>query len=121
VSPIFHPSTLPDFPTWAKGIPSYINWWLSGWAGAFVARQGYYMSVPDNVKEQLTPAEWDFWYLGKPAATELPDPFETIIVEAGEVRDGGSYWDRFENIAVWNSLMDENDHLVKRWTEFLSA
>ena len=99
----------------------YLNWWLDGWAGAFVARQGYYMSVPDNVKKHLEPEEWDFWYEGKPAAKELPDPFGTIIVEEGEVRDGGSYWDRFKNIAVWNSLMDENDYLVKRWTEFLSA
>jgi putative spermidine/putrescine transport system substrate-binding protein len=99
----------------------YLNWWLDGWAGAFVARQGYYMSVPDNVKKHLEPEEWDFWYEGKPAAKELPDPFGTIIVEKGEVRDGGSYWDRFSNIAVWNSLMDENDYLVKRWTEFLSA
>lgn len=99
----------------------YLNWWLDGWAGAFVARQGYYMSVPENVKKHLEPEEWDFWYEGKPAAKELPDPFGTIIVEEGEVRDGGSYWDRFKNIAVWNSLMDENDYLVKRWTEFLSA
>ena len=99
----------------------YINWWLSGWAGAFVARQGYYMSVPENVQKYLEPNEWDYWYMGKPAATELPDPFGTIIVPEGEVRDGGSYEDRFRNIAVWNSLMDENDYLVKRWTEFLSA
>ena len=99
----------------------YINWWLEGWAGAFVARQGYYMSVPDNVQKYLEPEEWDFWYEGKPAAKELPDPFGTIIVEEGEVRDGGSYWARFSNIAVWNSLMDENDYLVKRWTEFLNA
>lgn len=99
----------------------YLNWWLDGWAGAFVARQGYYMSVPENVKKHLEPEEWDFWYEGKPAAKELPDPFGTVIVEEGEVRDGGSYWDRFKNIAVWNSLMDENDYLVKRWTEFLSA
>ena len=99
----------------------YINWWLDGWGGAFVARQGYYMSVPENVKKHLEPEEWDFWYEGKPAAKELPDPFGNIIVEKGEVRDGGSYWNRFSNIAVWNSLMDENDYLVKRWTEFLSA
>lgn len=99
----------------------YLNWWLDGWAGAFVARQGYYMSVPDNVKKHLEPEEWDYWYEGKPAAKELPDPFGTIIIEEGEVRDGGSYWNRFGNIAVWNSLMDENDYLVKRWTEFLSA
>ena len=99
----------------------YINWWLSGWPGAFVARQGYYMSVPENVKKHLEPAEWDYWYEGKPAAKELPDPFGTIIVPKGEIRDGGSYWNRFKNIAVWNSLMDENDYLVKRWTEFLNA
>jgi putative spermidine/putrescine transport system substrate-binding protein len=99
----------------------YINWWLSGWPGAFVARQGYYMSVLDNVKSNLEPEEWDYWYMGKPAAKELPDPFGTIIVPEGEIRDGGSYWNRFSNIAVWNSLMDENDYLVKRWTEFLGA
>jgi putative spermidine/putrescine transport system substrate-binding protein len=99
----------------------YINWWLDGWAGAFVARQGYYMSVPDNVKKHLSAAEWDYWYMGKPAAKELFDPFGTPIVPKGEVRDGGSYENRFKNIAVWNSLMDENDYLVKRWTEFLSA
>ena len=99
----------------------YINWWLSGWAGAFVARQGYYMSVPENVKKFLEPAEWDYWYEGKPAAKELMDPFGTPIIPKGEVRDGGSYWQRFSNIAVWNSLMDENDYLVKRWTEFLTA
>ncbi len=99
----------------------YIDWWLAGWPGAFVARQGYYMSVPENVKGHLEPEEWDFWYEGKPAAKELPDPFGTPIVEQGEVRDGGSYWNRFSNIAVWNSLMDENDYLVKRWTEFLAA
>jgi putative spermidine/putrescine transport system substrate-binding protein len=99
----------------------YINWWLSGWAGAFVARQGYYMSVPANVKKSLPPEEWDFWYGGKAATKALPDPFGTEIVKKGEIRDGGSYENRFKNIAVWNSLMKENNYLVKRWTEFLSA
>jgi putative spermidine/putrescine transport system substrate-binding protein len=99
----------------------YINWWLSGWAGAFVARQGYYHSIPDNAKKFLTAEEWDYWYEGKAAAKDLPDPFGTIIVKKGEVRDGGSYWVRYSRIAVWNSLMDENDYLVKRWTEFLTA
>ena len=99
----------------------YINWWLSGWPGAFVARQAYYMSVLDPVRKNLEPEEWDYWYDGKPAAKELSDPFGTVIVPKGEIRDGGSYQDRFSNIAVWNSLMDENDYLVKRWTEFLAA
>jgi putative spermidine/putrescine transport system substrate-binding protein len=59
--------------------------------------------------------------MGKAAATDLPDPFGTIIVKKGAVREGGSYWNRYSKIAVWNSLMDENDYLVKRWTEFLTA
>jgi len=49
------------------------------------------------------------------------DPFGNPLVPKGEVRDGGSYLDRFSNIGVWNSLMKENDYLVKRWTEFLTA
>ena len=99
----------------------YINWWLDGWAGAFVARQGYYMSIPENVRKFLEPEEWDYWYEGLPAAKDLNDPFDNPIVPKGEIRDGGSYQDRFRNIAVWNSLMDENDYLVERWTEFLQA
>jgi putative spermidine/putrescine transport system substrate-binding protein len=99
----------------------YINWWIDGWPGAFVARQGYYTSAPDLARKHMSPEEWDYWYMGRPAAKELPDPFGTIIVPKGEIRDGGSYLQRFSNIAVWNSLMDENEYLVKRWNEFLSA
>ncbi|MGB7098432.1 MAG: extracellular solute-binding protein, partial [Xanthobacteraceae bacterium] len=61
----------------------YINWWLSGWAGAFVARQGYYHSIPDNAKKHLEAAEWDYWYEGKPAAKDLSDPFGTVIIKKG--------------------------------------
>ncbi len=99
----------------------YINWWLDGWPAAFVARQGYYHSIPDNAKKYLEPAEWDYWYDGKPAAKDLADPFGTIIIKKGETRSGGSYWNRYSKINVWNSIMQENDYLVKRWTEFLTA
>ena len=99
----------------------YINWWLSGWAGAFVARQGYYHSIPENAKKYLEAAEWDYWYEGKPAAKDLADPFGTVIIKKGDVRSGGSYWHRYSKINVWNSIMKENDYLVKRWTEFLTA
>ena len=85
-----------------------------------VARQGYYHSVPDNAKKYLEPVEWDYWYMGKPAAKDLPDPFGTIIIKKGDIRTGGSYWDCFK-ITVWNSVMDENDYLTKRWTEFLNS
>ena len=99
----------------------YLNWWLEGWAGAFQGRMGYYHPIPNNVKKHMSAAEWDYWYMGKPASEPLTDPWGNPLVEKGEVRDGGSYETRFSNIAVWNSLMKENDYLVKRWTEFLTA
>ena len=99
----------------------YINWWLAGWPAAFVARQGYYHSIPENAKKYLEPVEWDYWYEGKAAAKDLADPFGTIIIKKGDVRSGGSYWNRYSKINVWNSIMQENDYLVKRWTEFLTA
>ena len=79
------------------------------------------MSTPANTKKHLPADEWDFWYEGKPAAKELPDPFGNMIVKKGEVRDGGSYEARFKKIALWNSVMDENTYLVKRWGEFKNA
>jgi spermidine/putrescine-binding protein len=69
----------------------------------------------------ITAEEWDYWYDGKPAAKDLADPFGTIIIKKGDVRSGGSYWNRYSKINVWNSIMQENDYLVKRWSEFLAA
>ena len=47
----------------------YMNWWLSGWAGAVMARQGYYISNPLRAKDFLAPEEWAYWYEGAAAAT----------------------------------------------------
>ena len=99
----------------------YLNWWLSGWPGAVVARQGYYMSVPGRVQEHLTPAEWDYWYEGRPAATDLAGPDGNRTVPAGSVRSGGSYWQRASMIAIWNTTMDEHNYLVRRWAHMVSA
>lgn len=98
----------------------YLNWWLSGWPGAVVARQGYYISVPGRVREHLTPAEWDYWYEGRPAADDLPDPSGEPSIRKGSVRSGGSYWNRASNIAVWNTTMDEHNYLVRRWAELVA-
>lgn len=99
----------------------YLNWWLSGWPGALMARQGYYISVPGRVRKYLSPAEWAYWYLGEAAQADLSGPDGAVVVRAGERRDGGSYWERFSNIAVWNSSMDEHNYLVRRWNELLRA
>src|SRR5471030_2158403 len=53
----------------------YLTWYMSGFAGSVVAREGYYSAQPMMTKKFLTDAEWDYWYAGKPAATDIMDPF----------------------------------------------
>ena len=102
-------------------IYEYIDWWMNGWAGALVARQGYYFSIPENAKEHLSQAEWDYWYGGQPAAEDMLAPDGGVVAKKDEVRDGGSYETRMSNIAVWNSVMDEHQYLVGKWNEFLAS
>lgn len=99
----------------------YLNWWMSGWPGAMMARQGYYFSIPERIREHLSDDEWAYWYLGHEAAGDLPGPDGAVVVRAGERRDGGSYWQRFANIGVWNSIMDEHNYLVRRWQELTAG
>jgi putative spermidine/putrescine transport system substrate-binding protein len=99
----------------------YLNWYQSGWQGAFIAKQGYYSSVPETVKANLSPEEWDYWYEGKPAKIDIKDPYGNLMEKAGNTRDGGSFWDRMGKVACWNTLMDENRYMVRRWNEFVSA
>ncbi len=99
----------------------YMNWWLSGWAGAFIARQGYYISNPERSAKFLSQSEWDYWYLGKPASENLLGTDGKISVTKGEVRSGGSYEKRFSNVAVWNSVMPTYDYSLQKWYEFLNS
>jgi putative spermidine/putrescine transport system substrate-binding protein len=99
----------------------YLNWYTSGFAGAFVAREGYYSAQPANAKKFLSADEWDYWYGGKPAATDIHDPFGKLMEKAGRARDGGAFDDRMGHVAVWNSVMDEDRYLTRRWNEFITS
>jgi putative spermidine/putrescine transport system substrate-binding protein len=99
----------------------YLTWYTSGFPGAFIAREGYYSAQPDTAKTYMTEAEWDYWYGGKPAAADIMDPFGKLMEKAGRSRDGGAFWDRMGNIAVWNSVMDEDRYLTRRWNEFITS
>lgn len=99
----------------------YLNWYYSGWQGAYVARHGYYSPVPTTAQTFMTPNEYDYWYLGKPSSDVIKDPDGTPIAKAGSLRDGGSFIERFNNISVWNTVMDENQYMIQRWNEFKSA
>ncbi|RUU52886.1 hypothetical protein EOD07_25685 [Mesorhizobium sp. M2C.T.Ca.TU.002.02.1.1] len=84
-----------------------------------MARQGYYMSVVEPVKQSLSPAEWNYWYGGLPAAHDLPGLAAPVVVRAGERREGGDYKERVSRIAVWSTIMPEHNYLARRWREFL--
>ncbi|KMT65293.1 ABC transporter substrate-binding protein [Catenovulum maritimum] len=99
----------------------YMNWWLDGWAGAFIARQGYYISNPERSKSFLTEDEWNYWYLGKAAQNNLKGTDGNISVKAGDIRTGGSYVERFSNVAVWNTVMPTYEYSLQKWYEFISA
>jgi putative spermidine/putrescine transport system substrate-binding protein len=99
----------------------YMNWWLSGWPGAFIARQGYYISNPERSRTFLSTAEYDYWYRGKAASEALRGTSGSVSVKAGDIRTGGSYETRFENVAVWNTVMPTYEYSLQKWYEFLSA
>ncbi|MFK7873744.1 MAG: PotD/PotF family extracellular solute-binding protein [Oligoflexales bacterium] len=98
----------------------YMNWWLSGWPGAFIARQGYYISNPEQSQPLLPAEEWDFWYKGAEAKKDLKGPDGKITIYQGQKRDGGSYFKRFNHIAVWNTVMNNYDYSLDKWYNFLN-
>lgn len=99
----------------------YMNWWLSGWPGAFIARQGYYISNPQRSRQYLSKAEWDYWYEGLPASQDLPGTDGQTAVRKGQRRRGGSYQRRFSHVVVWNSVMPTYDYSLQKWYEFISS
>jgi putative spermidine/putrescine transport system substrate-binding protein len=99
----------------------YMNWWLSGWAGAYIARQGYYISNPESVRAYLSKAEWGYWYGGKPAETDLPGIDGNTVVRQGEIRPGGSYLERLSHIKIWNGITHNYEYKLSGWNDFLIA
>jgi putative spermidine/putrescine transport system substrate-binding protein len=97
----------------------YINWYLSGWVGAFLNRQGYYTAVLETAKAHMTPNEWGYWMEGKPATADILSPEGKVMEKAGAVRDGGSFYDRMGHVACWNSVMSEDRYMVQKWNEFI--
>ena len=99
----------------------YINWYLDGWVGGYLMRQGYYSAVPETSKNHMSENEWGFWFEGKPSTAEITNPQGQVMEKAGVVRDGGSFYERMGRVACWNSVMDENQHMVRKWNEFIAA
>ena len=99
----------------------YINWYTSGWVGGYLNRQGYYSACMDTAKDYMSEDEWGFWIEGKPAQKDILSPEGKIMEKAGAVRDGGSFTERMGKVACWNSVMDEDRYMVRRWNEFIAS
>jgi putative spermidine/putrescine transport system substrate-binding protein len=99
----------------------YINWYLSGWVGAYLNRQGYYSACLETAKDYMSEDEWGFWMEGKPAQADILSPDGKVMEKAGTVRDGGSFEDRMGSVACWNAVMDEDRCMVQKWNEFIAA
>ena len=52
----------------------YINWYLSGWVGAYLNRQGYYSAVLETAKENMTPDGVGLLDRGQAGAKGYPQP-----------------------------------------------
>ncbi|MBC7470555.1 MAG: extracellular solute-binding protein [Ramlibacter sp.] len=105
----------------ADGVYEFINWFLDGWAGAYLNRQGYYSAVLETAKAKMEPYEWAYWMEGKAATQDIKSPKGELLAKTGSVRDGGSYETRMGGIACWNAVMDENAYMVQKWNEFVAA
>jgi putative spermidine/putrescine transport system substrate-binding protein len=99
----------------------YINWYLSGWVGAYLNRQGYYSACLETAKDYMSEDEWGFWMEGKPAEGDILSPDGKVMEKAGTIRDGGSFEERMGNVACWNAVMDEDRYMVQKWNEFIAA
>ncbi len=99
----------------------YINWYTSGWVGGYLNRQGYYSACMETAKEYMSADEWGYWIEGKPAQGDILSPEGQVMEKAGAVRDGGSFLERMGHVACWNSVMDEDRYMVRRWNEFIAA
>jgi putative spermidine/putrescine transport system substrate-binding protein len=99
----------------------YINWYTSGWVGGYLNRQGYYSANMESAKKFMSEDEWGYWMEGKPAQGDILSPEGAVMEKAGAVRDGGSFEERMGKVACWNSVMDEDRYMVRRWNEFIAA
>ncbi len=99
----------------------YINWYLDGWVGGYLMRQGYYSAVPETSKNFMSENEWGYWFEGKEATDTITSPTGDALAQAGDTRDGGSFEERMGAVACWNAVMDENQYMVRKWNEFIAA
>lgn len=99
---------------------AYINWYLNGWAGAYLARQGYYPSTLEAVRDQMDAAEYSYWFEAGRAERPVQAPDGQIIGQAHDRREGGSFEDWMGRIACWNTRMSGDALIRSHWKALVS-
>jgi putative spermidine/putrescine transport system substrate-binding protein len=100
---------------------AFLNWWHSGFAGSVLLRAGYYSAVQGTSRRFMAPGEYAYWIEGKPADRVYPGPFGDNSIQAGRMRDGGSFARRACRLSSWNSTPRQQQHWLERWQEFVSS
>jgi putative spermidine/putrescine transport system substrate-binding protein len=113
---------------------AYLNWLYQGFFGAEMMRQGYYVANGRRLPEWIgtygvafgsspfTPADYRYWYEGRPAVRALPDVKGTLLtIRKGALREGGSLAARMCRCTAWSSYFPAAGYQAKRFNDFLSA
>ena len=99
----------------------FLNWWHSGFPGAFLLREGYYNAVQSTSRQFMTPGEYAYWMDGKAADQTYSGPSGDTSVAKGRHRDGGSFNRRACRISSWNSTPRQQQYFIGRWAEFIAS
>src|SRR6204780_2199959 len=81
-------------PKQADMVYEFINWYLSGWAGAYLNRQGYYSAVLSTAKSKMGTSAWGYWMEATPAAKDIKGPDGSLPERPGATSAGPSYEQR---------------------------
>ena len=101
---------------------AYLNWWMNGWAGAALARQGYYFVLPERARRPSQPRRMGLLVRGtRRAGRPCPTPSAGPAYSRARSAKAARYHERMSGARVWNAFMDEHTYLVRRWNEFLAA
>ena len=99
----------------------YLNWYYSGWMGAFIASRATISACPRPPGTSCSPTSGTTGTRASRPPTPSAIPTAPRWRRRGHVRDGGSFSNRFGNMACWNTLMDNHQFLLKKWTELQTA
>ena len=103
------------------GAYEFINWFLDGWAGAYLNRQGYYSAVLETAKAKTDAYEWAYWMEGKPAEKDIKSPNGQVPRKQAPCATAARTSSAWARSPAGTRTMDENTYLIQKWNEFVAA